>query len=47
LWSITGCYVPPGVMTLHGVADSKEEAKAAFGRRFRAWLEWAGEKEQD
>ncbi len=47
LWSITGCYVPPGVMTLHGVEDSKEEAKAAFGTRFRAWLEWAGEKEED
>jgi hypothetical protein len=46
-WSITACYVPPGVMTLYGTEDSKEEAKAAFGKKFWAWLEWAGEKEQD
>ena len=41
-WSITGCYVPPGTMTLYGTAETKEEAKAAFGKTFRKWLAWAG-----
>lgn len=46
-WSTTGCYVPPGTMTLHGMADSKEAAKIAFGKNFRKWLEWAGLEESD
>jgi hypothetical protein len=41
-WSITGCYVPPGVMTLHGTADTKDEAKAAFGKTLRSWLDHIG-----
>jgi hypothetical protein len=38
----TGCYVPPGIMTLYGTEGSKEAAKAAFGKAYRKWLEWAG-----
>jgi hypothetical protein len=41
-WSITALYVPPGVMTLHGRADSKEDAKAAFGKTLRQWLDHIG-----
>jgi hypothetical protein len=33
-WSITGCYVPPGMTTLDGTADSNEEAKTAFRKTF-------------
>jgi hypothetical protein len=31
-WSITALYIPPGIMTRHGTADSKDDAKAAFGK---------------
>lgn len=38
-WSITTCYVPPGVMTLHGTADSKEAAKPPAPRPCAtAWI---------
>ncbi len=45
-WSITGCYVPPGTMTLSGTAESKEEAKVAFGKTLRKWMAWAGLDEE-
>ena len=44
-WSITACYVPPGVMTLHGTADSKDAAKAAFGKTLGSWLDYIGAAE--
>jgi hypothetical protein len=44
-WSITGCYVAPGVMSLYGTSDSKEEAKAAFGKTLRQWLDHIGAKD--
>jgi hypothetical protein len=44
-WSITALYVPPGVMTMHGREDTKEEAKAAFGKTLRAWLSYIGADE--
>ena len=28
------------MMTLHGTADSKDAARAAFGKRLRAWLDY-------
>jgi len=42
MWSITGLYVPPGVMNMHGVEDGKEAAKAAFGSTLRTWLVHVG-----
>ena len=42
LWSITALYVRPGVMTMNGTADSKDEAKATFGKTLRQWLEHVG-----
>jgi hypothetical protein len=44
-WSITALYCPPGVMTMHGREDRKEEAKAAFGKALRKWLDHVGESE--
>jgi hypothetical protein len=41
-WSITALYVPPGIMTLHGTADTRDEARAAFGKTLRAWLDHVG-----
>jgi hypothetical protein len=38
-------HVPPSVMILHGAADSKEEAKAAFGKTLRNWLDHIGAAE--
>jgi hypothetical protein len=42
LWSITALYVKPGVMTMHGTAESKEDAKAAFAKTLRDWLNHVG-----
>lgn len=41
-WSITALYIPPGIMTLRGTADSKEDAKAAFAKTVRDWLNHVG-----
>jgi hypothetical protein len=41
-WSITAFYVPPGMMTMHGTAESKDEAKAAFAKTLRNWLTYIG-----
>ena len=40
-WSITACYAPPGVMTLHGTADSKD----ACAKTLRKWLDYIGAAE--
>src|SRR5712672_1943873 len=37
-WSITALYVPPGVMSMHGREDTKEVAKAVFGKTLRRGL---------
>jgi hypothetical protein len=42
LWSITALYVRLGVMTMNGTADSRDEAKAAFGKTLRQCLEHVG-----
>jgi hypothetical protein len=44
-WSITALYVPPGVMMMHGTAETKEEAKAAFAKTLRKWLTHIGATE--
>jgi hypothetical protein len=44
-WSITACHVPPGVMTLHGTADSKEAAKTACAKTLRNCLDYIGAAE--
>jgi hypothetical protein len=41
-WSITAVYFPPSTISSRGTADSKEDAKAAFAKTFRDWLNHVG-----